>query len=331
LPDSPPSIGQFWRYPVTSGAAIAAAVVYLLATPAGVEPLVLDVRAFEGEPWRLLTTALVHGGTLQSEAAGAGLLHVVFNCLWLFWLGAQLESHFGHARYGGFVLLTAIVSSAAEYGAQHTPVGLSGVVYAVVGIRWVLNRRHPRFAGTIPKKTLDFFVFWFFLCIALTISDTMPIANVAHGTGALIGYLVGRAIVDHRAKRAGALSAVAVISALSISAAGWARPHVNFGNPSAPDLFILAGKDFEAERFESARDRYRTMTRYRYPPPETFFNLALCELRLGQLDEAREALDQSIERYETAVQRAEKDDDPQLANAFDQALRRARTLRSELP
>ena len=74
MTESPPALGQFWRYPVTSGAAIAAAVVYLLATPAGVEPLVLDARAFEGEPWRLLTTALVHGGTLQSDAAGAGLL-----------------------------------------------------------------------------------------------------------------------------------------------------------------------------------------------------------------------------------------------------------------
>jgi hypothetical protein len=41
-------------------------------------------------------------------------------------------------------------------------------------------------------------VAWFFLCIFLTYTKILPVANVAHGAGAVIGWLFGRAVLARR-------------------------------------------------------------------------------------------------------------------------------------
>src|SRR5438128_2685828 len=90
-------------YPVVAGLALAA-IVESVAGWAGQDVTFLysDIRAFHGEPWRLLTTALPH----------VNLLHLAFNCYWLWVFGTLVEGTFGHLKTAGLLLLFAAGSSA---------------------------------------------------------------------------------------------------------------------------------------------------------------------------------------------------------------------------
>jgi hypothetical protein len=100
---------------------------------------------------------------------------------------------------------------------QQVPiVGLSGVIYGLVGILWMGRLRHPEFELVCHRSIVQFFVFWFFFCIVMTYAGLWPVANVAHGAGLVFGFLYGRAMFDTRA-RAGwiALATVATLLVLA--------------------------------------------------------------------------------------------------------------------
>ena len=80
-------------------------VTALDASGRSIHELVMNVRAFEREPWRLVTSALPH----------ANAFHLIFNVAWLWTLGTMLEERFGSFRLLGLVLLFAAGSAAAEY------------------------------------------------------------------------------------------------------------------------------------------------------------------------------------------------------------------------
>ena len=97
-------------------------------------PLVAD-----GEWWRLITTAFLH----------AGLLHLVFNMLALWWFGRILEGSLGHWRFLGLYIASALAGSAgALLLSPDTPtVGASGAVFGIFGAGLVLERQHIRIFG----------------------------------------------------------------------------------------------------------------------------------------------------------------------------------------
>ena len=53
--------------------------------PNYIAPLVMDCRAWKGQPWRLVTSALPH----------VDLLHLAFNLYWLWAFGTTVEGVFG--------------------------------------------------------------------------------------------------------------------------------------------------------------------------------------------------------------------------------------------
>jgi membrane associated rhomboid family serine protease len=182
---SPPSLSRLLEFPVAGGVGLlAAAVTVLQMNGRSIEPLTMSSAAFHGEPWRFFTCILPH----------ADFLHLAFNVYWLWVFGALVESVYGHARTLGIVLLLGAGSMAAEYALFHGGIGLSGVGYGLFGLLFVLGGRDRRFLGAVDEQTTKVFVGWFFVCIVTSALHVFPVANVAHGVGALLGGLLGEAL-----------------------------------------------------------------------------------------------------------------------------------------
>jgi len=185
----------FLRWPPVTTFAVATAVVvtllywcsfpvlrWLAADPEGIE------RIWDGQLWRLLTSVFPHPHPL----------HLVFNLVFIWRFGKATEQWMGSLRFAGFFLATAVGPLAAEVLGGGSGVGLSGVGYGLFGFLYALRRDEPFAAEQMTPGVVKTLVFWFFLCIFLTYANILPVANVAHGAGAVIGWLFGQAVLSRR-------------------------------------------------------------------------------------------------------------------------------------
>jgi membrane associated rhomboid family serine protease len=89
-----------------------------------------DTVVRQGQVWRLLTYAFCHDRS--------GLLHIVFNMLFVWWFGRTLESMYGSREFLLFYLTAALLSGVAFLGLSlamnrlNPAIGASGAVMAVV-------------------------------------------------------------------------------------------------------------------------------------------------------------------------------------------------------
>ncbi|MCX7425857.1 MAG: rhomboid family intramembrane serine protease [Planctomycetia bacterium] len=166
-----------------------------------------------GQLWRPFTSSLMH----------ADPIHAAFNVYWLAIFGQTLEIRFGSYRVLGLIVLVSYVSMMPEYviGGYHRRelvpiVGLSGVIYGLFGVLLVGRRWESPLGAVCDDQTVKLLIGWFFLCIALTYLEILPVANIAHGAGFLFGVVYGLAIFDAR-RRVGwlALSALMTVVVLS--------------------------------------------------------------------------------------------------------------------
>jgi len=265
-----PSLAEFPRYPITAGLALLAIVV----TAAwwlhmDISPVLPTAMIRRGEWWRLVTGILPH----------VNLLHLVFNLYWLWVFGTILEVVFGPIKTAALMLLFALGSSAMEFAFLSGGVGLSGVGYGLFGLLWILSTRDERFRDAVDAATVQLFVFWFFICIVATITDIMPVGNIAHGGGAVLGILTGFAIATPR-RRIAIASAIGVVVLLALGAATLWRPAVNMSREEGYEEgswgydALIAGRNEEAVRW------LRDAVAYRSNVPERWFNLGLAYERL---------------------------------------------------
>jgi len=87
-----------------------------------------------GEYWRLLTVALVHGG----------FLHLGFNLYALHLMGTPVELYFGKARYTLILiasLMTGSLASALFNNPFTASVGASGMVFGLFGALAIISER----------------------------------------------------------------------------------------------------------------------------------------------------------------------------------------------
>jgi GlpG protein len=128
-----------------------------------------------GQVWRLFTPMFLH----------FGILHLLFNMLWLRDLGSMIE-----ARKSPWMLLIltfvlAAVSNVAQYLYSGPNFGgMSGVVYGLFGYIWMQGRFNPAFRLALHPQIVTMMIAWFFLCLTGFVG---PVANVAHGVGAGVG------------------------------------------------------------------------------------------------------------------------------------------------
>ena len=134
-----------------------------------------------GQVWRIITPIFLHFGAL----------HIIFNMLWLYELGGQIEKRKGAGFISLFILVTAIVSNLTQFKFGGPMFGgMSGVVYGLLGYIWIKSRFDPGDGLYINQNTALFMLAWFFLCFA----NIFPgVANWAHAgglvTGAVWGYI----------------------------------------------------------------------------------------------------------------------------------------------
>ncbi len=173
--------------------------IYTLLLSKGAVSGLLFVPPFreiaKGEVWRLVSPILLHGGWL----------HLIFNMLWLWTLGRQLEERLQWWQYTVLTLVLAALSNTAQYlvGGPFF-LGYSGVLCGMVGFIWMRQRLAPWEGYPLPPMTVAFLAIFVLGLLALQVVSFFsallgsgPIfagrfANTAHVSGALCGVALGR-------------------------------------------------------------------------------------------------------------------------------------------
>ena len=129
---------------------------------------------------RTLTPMLLHFGEL----------HLVFNLLWLWYFGQQLENMISWWEFAFLVTVTAFVGNTAQYWqlGYNNFGGMSGVIYGLVGFVWVLSKGLPNSGLLISTKMFIAFVAGLILMETFASSS---IATAAHVGGLFSGLMLG--------------------------------------------------------------------------------------------------------------------------------------------
>jgi len=172
-----------------------------------------------GEPWRLLTSAYLHGG----------LLHVGFNAFALFRLGPPLEHALGSVRFALLYLVSALSGSllcVLWNGPFAFAVGGSGALFGMLGALVALNMRLGRdpleFFRTQGGRHLIAMIAAYLVIGALLefISNTSHIGGLLGGFAITFFFLeTGRSPIDGLGQwtRAALVALLCTVTAWSIA------------------------------------------------------------------------------------------------------------------
>jgi membrane associated rhomboid family serine protease len=164
---------------------VLASLPTLIGAGGAIEPLLIAsspgfTDILGGQVWRLITPIFVH----------FGILHILFNMMWLWDLGGSIEYLKGRLFLGIFVLVSGVISNVAQYAIAGSPMfgGMSGVVYALLGYVWMQGRFNPAFGMALHQSTVIMMLVWYVLCWTGLLG---PIANWAHTAGLIVGVVWG--------------------------------------------------------------------------------------------------------------------------------------------
>ncbi len=137
-----------------------------------------------GQVWRPLSPAFLH----------FGWMHLIFNMLWLWYFGRQVETLQGSGRMLLIVLVAGIGANLAQYAAGTVLFGgMSGVDFALLGYVWLMSRRAPGSGFFVPQMLVVFMLGW----MIFTMTDMAGavgfgnVANEAHLGGLVVGLALG--------------------------------------------------------------------------------------------------------------------------------------------
>jgi membrane associated rhomboid family serine protease len=295
-----PRLAEVWKFPVIAGVAVlAVGITIAWWAKVDISPLFDNAEIRRGQLWRLVTSIFPH----------LDILHLTFNLYWLWVFGTAVERAYGHARTALLILLFAVGSSSFDFAFDRSGVGLSGVGYGLFGLLYVLSGRDDRFRDIIDERTVKLFVGWFVFCIFTTVTHTFPVANVAHGVGAVLGILVGYALsLPNRRALLGATVIAIVLFGIWGSTLG--RPTLNLSGKAGYEEgkwgydALLAGQNEQAVRWltDAAKLQPRESTYW--------FDLGIAYQRAGKFPAAMAAyrraheLEPSNSEYSKVLQTA---------------------------
>lgn len=125
----------------------------------------------EGQWYRIITSAFVH----------AGLIHLFFNMLVLWWLGGALERYAGSARFGAIYLASVAWGAAGAllFAPDALTVGASGGIYGLMAALLVLERQQ---GVALLGSSVGVF-----LLLNLAITFIIPGISIGGHLGGLVG------------------------------------------------------------------------------------------------------------------------------------------------
>ncbi len=148
----------------------------------------------QGQVWRVITPCIMHGG----------FLHLLFNMLWLWLLGVQLEDRLSRWRYCLIMIIIGIVSNTMQY-LMSGPffLGYSGIIAGLAGFIWMRQKIAPWEGYPLQRRTVVFLTVFIlgmlilqvlsFILVHYKIANfPVNIANTAHIVGALMGIALAR-------------------------------------------------------------------------------------------------------------------------------------------
>jgi membrane associated rhomboid family serine protease len=126
-----------------------------------------------GDWWRLITSAFLH----------ASVIHIAFNMLALWWLGAPVEMVLGRVRFIGLYLVSGLAGAAGALVADPNAVtvGASGAIFGLLGAGLILEWQAT---GRIGGNYLTL------ILINLAISFAVPGISIGGHVGGLIGGIL---------------------------------------------------------------------------------------------------------------------------------------------
>ena len=130
----------------------------------------------QGQVWRLLTSVFLH----------AGIQHIGFNMLALYFWGKQVEAMYGRKNYIFIFLLAGLLGSLGSYAfTSANGLGASGAIYGVLGaIFYIYAYNKEFFLGVFKKQT------FIYAAISLGYGFLLPnVDNFAHLFGLAGGFL----------------------------------------------------------------------------------------------------------------------------------------------
>jgi membrane associated rhomboid family serine protease len=156
-----------------------------------------------GDWWRLITSAFLHGS----------VLHIIFNMLALWWLGAPVETVLGRVRFIGLYLVSGLAGAAGALIDNPTAVtvGASGAIFGLLGAGMILEWQAT---GSLAGNYLTLIV------INLAISFAVPNISVGGHIGGLVGGTLATLAFTRLGRARAAYSGVGVVGALSLVAIG---------------------------------------------------------------------------------------------------------------
>jgi membrane associated rhomboid family serine protease len=164
----------------------------------------------QGDWWRLITAAFLH----------ANLIHIAFNMLALWWIGAPVEQYLGRARFLGLYFVSGLAGSAgALLQAPLSPtVGASGAIFGILGAALVLERQGtPIFGGAL-------------VLIVLNLAFTFSVGNISVGghLGGLAGGILGTLALSRFGRGHAVYGRVGLLGVAGVVAIGVASVLVSY-------------------------------------------------------------------------------------------------------
>ncbi|RDI75086.1 putative membrane protein rhomboid-like [Gaiella occulta] len=159
--------------------------------------VLVGVLVDQGDWWRLVTAMFLH----------AGILHLAFNMLALYWLGSIVERALGTPRYLLLYFVSGIAGSAGALvfsSPLALTVGASGAIFGVMGALLILEYRAT---GSLAGQAM--------MLIVLNLAITFAVPGISKGGhlgGLLGGILATLAFEEGRRRRVPALGPVLVIA-----------------------------------------------------------------------------------------------------------------------
>lgn len=134
----------------------------------------------QGQIWRLVTPILMHGG----------IIHIFLNLWWMKDLGSVLERRIGWRSLLGLIVVIAVVSNLAQYLVSGPLfLGMSGVVFGLLGFIWIKGKFDPNFGLGLPRPIVFLMSLWLVLGYYGALDGFVggKIANTAHLAGLFAG------------------------------------------------------------------------------------------------------------------------------------------------